>query len=101
MLCPGASPPGTCQTIPKHGVRAQRAFQIWFAAVGGLEGLMYRSTQNGAADALPWFVTVTRTSTPAPAAKVVLLGTRLMLVTTRSGAPTGRATTGRKTLNVR
>src|SRR5215213_9666784 len=79
MLVPGSSPPGTLQAMPKQGVIPQRIFQVLLAAVGGGDGLMYRSTQNGSARALPLLVIVTSIVTGAPAASVRVLELRRKL----------------------
>src|SRR5690349_13981112 len=65
--------------MPKHGVIPQTIFQVVLAAIGGLDGLIYRSTQNGAARALPLLVIVTSIVTGSPAAKASLLGIRRRL----------------------
>jgi hypothetical protein len=64
------------------------------AAVGGLDGLKYMSTQKGVAGALPWLVMVTLIVTGSPALKLRLFGSRLILVTTKSGSP-GLRTSGK------
>src|SRR4029079_11798314 len=74
MLSPGPRPSGTAHAMPKHGFIPQARFQVLLAALGGFDGLMKRSTQNGAARPLPTFVTVTLIDTGSPAAKASLLG---------------------------